>query len=394
MANGGFNCTDKPCSASIKDKLTKELLVDPDSLDGVASAYRYKVGLLNDELTECDIEFEDKGAVFSFQDVDKKRALKKEEWPLKVTGLSKNLYTVKLQLFAGDTEITDCTGCSAWKEKTTKPFLILTPEGDKSIRFTSTPFLLLIFRCCPKFHGFSKQFRLVITITSKDQKIVYRGGLDINRKKFSKKRCAEECSSEDIPPNKALCTWMEPCIDSRMNSRMDSRDLMLNYPLEYVEPRPRLLISPVSARFPFPTPPDLTYFPPHYAPKELVSSHYVCDLISNNQEALPNKGVSMQAPNPRYQWDQVFPELYDNPATPSYPVAPNYHIPSIHGNIPVINNNWNYPPQTEQVCTKCCCVGPNIQEVCVDDYLVPEMPTTTQGYRQNVNFSTAYWSTA
>jgi len=381
----GFHSTDKQdqCSAPTKEDLAKELLVDPDSLDSVASAYRYKVALRNEELAECDLEFEDKAAVFSFQEVEKKRALKKEEWPLKVVGSSQKLFTVKLQLFAGDTEITDCTGC------------------------------------CPKFHGFSKQFRLVITVTSKDKKEVFKGGLDINRKKFSKKRNAEECSSDDILPNKAPRLCMDSLgialespqllltpesqyvlsqrkpdfdsrmIDSRMFTHMSSHDSLMDYPMEPmepVEPRPKLIVSPISARFPFPTPPDLTYFPPRYAPKELVSSHYVCDLISNNQAAQPNKGISMHSPNPRYQWDQVFPELYDNHSIPHTSPMVNYQPP---------NNNWNYPPVMGGVCTKPCCAGPTVQEVCVDDFLVPEMPATPKVYpRQTVNFSMPFWGTA
>jgi len=129
---------------------------------------------------------------FSFTAVDKKRALKKEEWPVAGSLEDTNRYDVKVQLMAGNVEIQNCDGCASWKDKTRKPFLVLTPMGERCVHYVKNahPFLLLIFRCCPKFHSCNKQFRLVITVTSPFSGETFRSELNIYRKKMisNKKR--------------------------------------------------------------------------------------------------------------------------------------------------------------------------------------------------------------
>jgi len=165
------------------------LVVDPESLEGVASAYRYKLTLKNESLIGSTFSFNESLDVFSFTAVDKKRALKKEEWPSAGSFEDLNRYDVKVQLMAGNVEIQNCDGCASWKDKTRKPFLILTPTGERCVHFQKQPFLLLIFRCCPKFHSCNKQFRLVLTLTSRSGEVL-RNEVNIYRKKMvsSKKR--------------------------------------------------------------------------------------------------------------------------------------------------------------------------------------------------------------
>jgi len=166
------------------------LVLDPPSLEGVASAYRYKVNLKNEALVGATFRFCDNLDVFSFSAVDKKRALKKEEWPVVGTVDAPNFWDVEIQLMAGETEIRNCDGCASWKDKTRKPFLVLSPTGERILQFTEYPFILVIFRCCPKFHSCNKQFRLVITVRSPTTGETFSNAVSIFRKKMvpSKKR--------------------------------------------------------------------------------------------------------------------------------------------------------------------------------------------------------------
>lgn len=164
---------------------TQKLIFEPDSLEGVASAYRYKLNILNPELEGCAFNFTDDLDVFNFNDVNKKRALKKEEWPNDSSLDNPRRYDVQIQLMAGNAEIKTCGGCSMWKDLTRKPFLMLTPHGNRCIQFIKKPFILMIFRCCPKFHSYAKQFKLVITITSPITGAKYSNEINIYRKKMN-----------------------------------------------------------------------------------------------------------------------------------------------------------------------------------------------------------------
>lgn len=164
---------------------TQKLNLDPDSLLGVASAYRYKLTVLNPELEKCALYFDDSMDVFAFNDVNKKRALKKQDWPGDAPLNHPRRYNVKVQLLAGNAEIKACGGCSMWKEMTKKPFLVLTPHGTRCVEYSKSPFILLIFRCCPKFHSYTKQFSLRVTITHNNFDIVYATEVLIHRKKMN-----------------------------------------------------------------------------------------------------------------------------------------------------------------------------------------------------------------
>jgi len=61
--------------------------------------------------------FSDSLDVFSFNAVDKKRALKKEEWPTTGNKSDPNKYFVKVHLMAGNVEIQNCDGCASWKRR-------------------------------------------------------------------------------------------------------------------------------------------------------------------------------------------------------------------------------------------------------------------------------------
>jgi len=141
--------------------------------------------------------------VLSFPAVEKKRALKKEEWPVSSSLEVPNRYDVNVQLMAGNVEIQQCDGCASWKDKTRKPFLVLTPTGDRVIQFLKNPFILLIFRCCPKFHSCNKQFRLIITVTSPITGDIYRNEVNIHRKKMvstkKRKTTPTEQSVQSLP---------------------------------------------------------------------------------------------------------------------------------------------------------------------------------------------------
>lgn len=167
-----------------KNEQFRPLLVEPESLEGVASAYRYKLTILNRELYGCVFNFTEDADVFSFQDVNKKRAVKKEDWPTDASPDNPSIYDVKVQLMAGNVEIKNCSGCSMWKDLTEKPILILTPQGNRCIQFVRKPFILVIFRCCPKFHSFAKQFKLNIIVTCRSTGVKYSTVINIFRKKM------------------------------------------------------------------------------------------------------------------------------------------------------------------------------------------------------------------
>jgi hypothetical protein len=104
-----------------------------------------------------------------------------------------NLWDVDIQLIAGETEIRNCDGCASWKDKTRRPFLVLSPTGERVLQFHEHPFILVIFRCCPKFHSCNKQFRLVISVTSPVTGESFSNAVNIFRKKMvpCKKRKTE-----------------------------------------------------------------------------------------------------------------------------------------------------------------------------------------------------------
>jgi len=169
----------------------EKLIVEPNSFEGVASAYRYKLTIQNQDLYAAAFNFTDDVDVFSFAQVNKKRAAKKEEWPFEAPLHHPQRCDVRLQLYAGKNEIKSCGGCSMWKELTSKPFLVLTPHGNRCVQFLKQPFILLIFRCCPKFHSYAKQFKLVITVTSAKTGKRHSCAINILRKKMNTKKRKE-----------------------------------------------------------------------------------------------------------------------------------------------------------------------------------------------------------
>jgi len=186
----------------------------------------------NPTMTGATLYFGESLDVFSFLAVDKKRALKKEEWPSHGSMDSPNRYDVNVQLMAGNVEIQTCDGCASWKEKTRKPFLVLTPTGDRCVQFHRQPFLLLIFRCCPKFHSCSKQFRLVISVTSNNTGQTYRSDVNIYRKKMAstKKRkvlrAEEEEEYLEAPPNPAHLSTREGAVPYQLKLTKEDKPLL------------------------------------------------------------------------------------------------------------------------------------------------------------------------
>jgi len=242
------------------------LVVDPESLEGVASAYRYKLTLKNESLIGSTFSFNESMDVFSFAAVDKKRALKKEEWPSSGSLEDLNRYDVKVQLMAGNVEIQSCDGCASWKDKTRKPFLVLTPNGERCVHFQKQPFLLLIFRCCPKFHSCNKQFRLVLTLTSRSQEVL-RNEVNIYRKKMvsSKKR---RCLS---PPQEPIKVQAVAKSQPRLLSTPPQRPMCAEFPYEG------------ASHFPMSnSPPSYVKQMPAMAPQYMVSSQLMYDLLYND----------------------------------------------------------------------------------------------------------------
>jgi len=220
----------------------QNLEVDPCSLEGVASAYRYKLNLKNEALVGAVLNFTESLDVFSFTAVDKKRALKKEEWPGVGSLDAQNRYDVKIQLLAGNSEIVNCDGCASWKDRTRKPFLVLTPTGERCLQYQKNPFVLLIFRCCPKFHSCSKQFRLVISLNSPLTGETLYSEVNIYRKKMvsTKKR---KTSSE---PVKLLDPLPSPPLPLHKNPPVLARDALESLALPtfaYAKPMPHV-VSP------------------------------------------------------------------------------------------------------------------------------------------------------
>jgi len=149
--------------------------------------------------------------------VDKKRALKKEEWPSPGSINSANRFDVKVQLMAGNAEIQTCDGCASWKEKTRKPFLVLTPTGERCVQYSRNPFLLLIFRCCPKFHSCNKQFRLLITIKSPVTDELYQTEVNIYRKKMvSNKKRKIDLSTPMVDTSTTVDTSPPPTVQNKI----------------------------------------------------------------------------------------------------------------------------------------------------------------------------------
>jgi len=225
----------------------QKLHLDPESLMGVASAYRYKLTVLNPEMEKCAFYFDDSLDVFGFNDVNKKRALKKQDWPSDAPLDHPRRYNVKIQLLAGSAEIKSCGGCSMWKEMTKKPFLILTPHGSRCVEYSKNPFILLIFRCCPKFHSYTKQFSLRITVSHNNFDIIYGTEVIIHRKKMNtptKKRKSsamneEEEDDEVEPPEDDQEPSSPPCQQQSEKSSSGPQDK---------KPRLLSLLDPVTHR--------------------------------------------------------------------------------------------------------------------------------------------------
>jgi len=175
----------------------QKLILDPDSLMGVASAYRYKLSVNNPALERAAFYFDESLDVFGFNDVNKKRALKKQDWPVDAPEDHPRRYNVKIELLAGDNVIKSCGGCSMWRDRTRQPFLILTPHGSRCVEFTKNPFILLIFRCCPKFHSFAKQFTLRVEVTHHQYNVCYATELIIHRKKMNNPLKKRKLSSSE-----------------------------------------------------------------------------------------------------------------------------------------------------------------------------------------------------
>eukprot|EP01118_Nematostelium_gracile_P005172 TRINITY_DN1625_c0_g1_i1.p1 TRINITY_DN1625_c0_g1~~TRINITY_DN1625_c0_g1_i1.p1 ORF type:complete len:393 (+),score=53.22 TRINITY_DN1625_c0_g1_i1:138-1316(+) len=246
------------------------LVVDPETLEGVASAYRYKLTLKNESLLSSTFSFNESMDVFSFAAVDKKRALKKDEWPSAGSHEDLNRYDVKVQLMAGNVEIQSCDGCASWKEKTRKPFLVLTPNGERCVHFQKQPFLLLIFRCCPKFHSCNKQFRLVITLTSRSGEVL-RNEVNIYRKKMvssKKRRC-------QTPPEEPIKVQAVAKSQPRLISTPPQRPMCAEFPLFE---GPSHYPMSISTQYVKPM--------PIQAPQYMVSSQIMYDLLYDGKQPI------------------------------------------------------------------------------------------------------------
>lgn len=126
------------------------LQTEPTVLEGVASAYCYKLELLNPELKGKTFKISDENDVFSFKAVNKKRALKKDNWPIVLENSSANssshVCEISAKMMAGKSEIKHCNCCPQWKDKTLQPLLMITPTGARFLQFTKVPLFLFIFR--------------------------------------------------------------------------------------------------------------------------------------------------------------------------------------------------------------------------------------------------------
>jgi len=313
--------------------------VDPSSLEGVASAYRYKLTILNPELFGSTLNFTPNCDVFSFHDVDKKRALKKEEWPSEAPSDNKARLDVQIRLMAGTSEIVTCEGCAMWKEKTSKPFLVLTPTGTRCVQYSKKPFILLIFRCCPKFHSCSKAFRLIITMTSPLNGTSYCTEIDIYRKRFvsNKKRKMGPDTSLELPvqPQHPESSPQKEVVEEEEQQQQDQSHL----PPVFSQP-PFLLPSDIE-------PPNLNIFntDPYLVPFPNSSPQF---SLPEQTQAFSNPVLlSVPTPHPQYSLQNYFnidsifsgipsvqqemASFYSAPYQPQYfnsPSTPSIQLPS------------------------------------------------------------------
>jgi len=309
-----------PKDAPITAGQGKILNMEPDCLEGVASAYRYKLSIKNETLCGATFNFLECMDVFSFSAVDKKRALKKEEWPSPGSLNNPNRFDVKVQLLAGNVEIETCDGCASWKEKTRKPFLILTPTGERCVQYSKNPFLLLIFRCCPKFHSCNKQFRLFITIQSPFTGEIYQNEVNIYRKKM-------------VSNKKRKMDIGTPTVDN---------STMVNPPVPSPIIMARVEQPPIFPKFPYSKAPTL---PPVVSPQmmyELLYSDHkeskqIQQMTSEICRFLPNIPPPPRMEPTRYQ---SFPIVKQEPMESGCFVVPNKII---HKGTPTFWNFDTYP---------------------------------------------------
>jgi len=191
----------------LQESLRVEL---PSNFTQLESQTCYRLGIKNSSLVGACLRFSSDLAVFPFSDVGK-RPILKEEYPKEITSEAEasQLVDVELKIFAGDEEIRICDDykkCAKWREKTTKPLLVLTPRGQKMIQFGENmePFLLLIFRCCPRFHH-GQDFELHMNLRTATT--VYTATIDLKRKRNQTQKKKEESTggkldkSMDNPEN-------------------------------------------------------------------------------------------------------------------------------------------------------------------------------------------------
>jgi len=297
------------------------LKVEPESLEGVASAYRYKLCIKNECLIGATFNFGECLDVFSFTAVDKKRALKKEEWPTSGSLENPNRYDVKVQLMAGNVEIQTCDGCASWKEKTRKPFMVLTPTGERCVQYQKSPFLLLIFRCCPKFHSCNKQFRLLISISSPFTGQTFQSEVNIYRKKMiSNKKRKVHPVVVDIPktvPNNNI-PFAGPSKTIMPRDTLDSMFSMFPYSKVFNAPH---VVSP-----------QLMYEMLYSSEGKEAKSHIVTDNCCN----LPHNNT------PKKQQTMLSPIKIEQQIT---------QVPQNRGNKPKAQQSfWNFdaPPNPNQ----------------------------------------------
>jgi hypothetical protein len=168
----------------------------PSHFTQLESQTCYRIGLKNPSLLGACLRFSSDLAVFPFFEVGK-RPILKEEFPKDVAPEDESqldIIDVELKIFAGDEEIIICDDskkCVKWREKTTKPVLVLTPRGTRTIQFDQDkePFLLLIFRCCPRFHR-GQEFEMQLKLTSRRRQ--YTTVIDLKRKKNQAQKKREQ----------------------------------------------------------------------------------------------------------------------------------------------------------------------------------------------------------
>lgn len=103
------------------------------------------------DLNGCWLQFAENTEIFTAEEIGKKRCKWQSAWSDQKTSAGDNSFWVYLSILGNNGEqIVNCDHCKAWKERTNKSILIVTPDGKNGAQFTHQPSIKLIFRCTPK----------------------------------------------------------------------------------------------------------------------------------------------------------------------------------------------------------------------------------------------------